>query len=203
MIAAFERAEGMRPMYRRHQSKSELLRVLQEAQDERFVCRCGFFYDGSYEFCYVLGHSELLICFAREDDFLLDGFVIRELSDLRFIQRDEGLGDLICRECGLPDQLQFLPIDLSSWETVFRSLQRLGRMIIVENDLPDKGFFRMGYVTDVTQAYIAFRSVDADGVWTEHVMIAYDTITSVTFGDRYSSTWQKYLSAHSDAETQK
>ena len=179
------------------------MRVLRAAQAERFLCECAFSYDEGHWYCYVLGSSDRLICFAVEDDFLLNGFVIGKLSDLRLAKPCGALFDRMCRECGLPDQLQFLPIDLSSWETVFRSLQRLGRMIIVENDLPDKGFFRMGYVTDVTQAYIAFRSVDADGVWTEHVMIAYDTITSVTFGDRYSSTWQKYLSAHSDAETQK
>ena len=187
-------------MYRGHQSKSELLHVLRQAQGERFLCKCGFSYDESYEFSYVLGYSDRLIFLAREDDFLLDGFEIRKLSDLRLMERDESLSDLICRECGLPDQLPSLSIDLSSWETVFRGLQQSGRMIIVENNFPDKDFFHMGYVTDVTQAYIAFRSVDADGVWTEHVMIAYDTITSVTFGDRYSSAWQKYLSAHGQTD---
>ena len=99
----------------------------------------------------------------------------------------------------MPGQLKPLQIDLSSWESVFCGLQRLGRMIIVENNIPGKDFFQMGYVTDVAQSYIVFRSVDAEGVWTDHVMIAYDAITSVTFCDRYSATWQKYLSAHGQA----
>ena len=181
------------------QSEAELMRVLRAAQAERFLCECAFSYDECHRYCYVLGSSDRLICFAVEDDFLLNGFVIGRLSDLRLAKPCGALFDRMCGECGLPGQLKPLQIDLSSWESVFCGLQRLGRMIIVENNIPGKDFFQMGYVTDVAQSYIVFRSVDAEGVWTDHVMIAYDAITNVTFCDRYSATWQKYLSAHGQA----
>ena len=143
------------------QSEAELMRVLRAAQAERFLCECAFSYDEGHWYCYVHGSSDRLICFAVEDDFWLNGFVIGRLSDLRLAKPCGALFDRMCRECGLPGQLKPLQIDLSSWESVFCGLQRLGRMIIVENNIPGKDFFQMGYVTDVAQSYIVFRSVDA------------------------------------------
>ena len=126
------------------QSEAELMRVLRAAQAERFLCECAFSYDEGHWYCYVLGSSDRLICFAVEDDFLLNGFVIGRLSDLRLAKPCGALFDRMCRECGLPGQLKPLQIDLSSWESVFCGLQRLGRMIIVENNIPGKSLFSDG-----------------------------------------------------------
>lgn len=94
------------------------MRVLRAAQAERFLCECAFSYDEGHWYCYVLGSSDRLICFAVEDDFLLNGFVIGRLSDLRLAKPCGALFDRMCRECGLPGQLClcksiFLPGSLS------------------------------------------------------------------------------------------
>ena len=87
-------------------------------------------------------------------------------------------------------------IDLTSWKTVFDSLKNMNLFLIVEHEEidDDYSFFYIGYITEVKDSFLLFRHFDADGVWYDPIEIYYREITSVTFNDRYSKTWQKYLS---------
>jgi hypothetical protein len=65
-----------------------------------------------------------------------------------------------------------------------------------KNENDDKGdcFFYVGYISKIKKSSIFFSAIDADGIWYDDIEIIYSKITSVTFCDRYSTTWQKYLS---------
>ena len=162
------------------------------------LCRCYFSYGLNCWFFYLFGLSEELMLGAQEDDFLLDGFQIRRLSDLRCVEEEEYLCARINEVNGLLSDVEKPPIDLSSWKNVFESLKQMGLMIIVENEYEKGGFFRLGYIDDVKPSHIVFTAYDADGQRTDNMLIFYDNISSVTFGDRYSVTWHKYLSARSE-----
>ncbi|MDE6656165.1 MAG: hypothetical protein K2J85_04155, partial [Anaeroplasmataceae bacterium] len=65
--------------------------------------------------------------------------------------------------------------------------------IIIQDEIEED--FYMGYIDKIKKSSIHFHCVDADGVWYEGD-IPYFCITSVTFNDRYSKTWQEYLIKH-------
>ena len=176
-------------------AREDSLQLLREAVGTYLLCRCYFTYDPNYWYFYLYGISDKLMLGAEEDDFLLDGFQIRRIADLRSVEKKDDLCVRINEENQLLSGVKKPAVDLSSWETVFKSLQTMNCMIIVQNDHTKRkgGVFHLGYVTGVEQSHIIFTSFDADGKRTDDIFIDYDTITSVTFGDRYSTTWQKYL----------
>lgn len=176
--------------------KSDKINLLHDALCTYQLCRCYFEYDPNYWYFYILDHTDKLLFGVEEDDFMLDGFQIRKISDLKKIEIKNDLCMKINEEINLLANISKPPVDLSSWKTVFESLNALNVYLIIENENTDKDedFFYLGYITAVNDSYIVFSSVDADGEWYDNIKIPYSKITSVTFNDRYSKTWQKYLS---------
>ena len=176
-------------------NKSEKIDILQNSLGTYNLCRCCFSYDENYWYFYILNYSEKLLLGIKEDDFILDGFQIRKISDLKRIEVNDDICAKINEENKLLENIKEPEINLSSWKAVFESLKALNILIIVENENIDKGnrFFYVGYVRKIKKSSIIFSAIDADGVWCDDIEIKYSKITSVTFGDRYSTTWQKYL----------
>ena len=154
-------------------------------------------YDPNELYFYVLDVAENLFLCVEEDDFMLDGFQIRKISDLKKLEIDDTISQKINEENRLLKGVRAPEIDLSTWKSVLESLKPLDTLIIVENEKDsDNGFFHMGYVTEIQKKFVVFSAVDADGIWYENIKIPYSQITSVTFNDRYSQTWQRYLQKH-------
>ncbi len=177
-------------------NKTDKINILWDSIGTYNLCRCFFTYDSYYWYFYILDHSDKLLLGIEEDDFILDGFQIRKISDLKKVEIKDGLCPKMNEENQLLAEVKKPEIDLSSWRTVFESLDALKCFLIVENEKPEKDdkFFYLGYIKEIKKSCVVFSSVDADGIWTEHVIIPYSKITSVTFKDRYSTTWQKYFS---------
>lgn len=178
--------------------KSDKISFLHDSIGTYKICRCYLNYDPNYRYYYILDVSEKFLLGIEEDDFILDGFQIRKISDIGQLEIKDDLCKTINEENKLLDGVNKPQIDLSSWESVFESLKQLNIFIIVENDYADEDdkFFYMGFVTEIKKSYIVFSAVDAEGEWYENIEISYSEISSVTFNDRYSKTWQKYLSEH-------
>lgn len=177
-------------------NKTDKINILQNSIGTYNLCRCFFIYDPNYWYFYILDHSDKLLLGIEEDDFMLDGFQIRKISDLKKVEIKDDLCLKINEENQVLADVKKPEIDLSSWRAVFESLKALKSFLIVENEKTEKddNFFHLGYIKDIKDSCVVFPSVDADGEWTENVIIPYSKITSVTFNDRYSKTWQKYLS---------
>ncbi|MDE6868640.1 MAG: hypothetical protein K2J83_05840 [Clostridia bacterium] len=176
--------------------KSDKMNLLHEAKGTYQLCRCYFKYDPNYWYFFILDHSDKLLFGVEEDDFMLDGFQIRKISDLKKIEIKNDICMKIIEEENLLSNVSKPPVDLSSWKSVFASLNALNVYIIIENEntVEDEGFFYLGYVTAIKDCCVIISSVDANGEWFDDIKIPYSKITSVTFNDRYSKTWQKYLS---------
>jgi hypothetical protein len=179
-----------------YMNKSDKICILHNSIGTYNLCRCYFNYDDNYWYFYILDYSEKFLFGIEEDDFLLDGFQIRKISDLKKIEVKDDICVSINEEKKLLENIKKPEIDLSSWKAVFESLKALNILIIVENENDDKGdcFFYVGYISKIKKSSIFFSAIDADGIWYDDIEIIYSKITSVTFGDRYSTTWQKYLS---------
>ena len=87
-------------------------------------------------------------------------------------------------------------MDLSDWYSVFLSLQKMGKNIIVEKESldDDEWEFAIGRIEKVLKNKVLFRHFDADGIWQdEPYEILFSQITTVTFGSRYVEVFSKYV----------
>ncbi|MDE6441645.1 MAG: hypothetical protein K2L12_02705 [Clostridia bacterium] len=178
--------------------KSDKIDLLRNSIGTYNLCRCFFDYNPDYWYYYVLDVSDKLFLGIEEDDFLLDGFEIRKISNLKKVEIKDDICVKINDENKILANVDAPKIDISSWKAVFECLKALDIIIIVENEITDRGedFFLIGRILDVKASHVAFSSFDADGIWDNDIQIPYSKITSVTFNSRYTKNWQEYFSKH-------
>lgn len=176
--------------------KTDKINMLQNAKGTYDICRLYFNYDPEYWYYYVLDVSDKFVLGIEEDDFILDGFQIRKISDIKKIEIKDDICPKINRENKILEGVVKPPIDISSWKSIFETLKPLDKLIIVQNEREDEEYFCLGYVTEIHKSFIIFSFVDAEGEWYDNEQIPYSDITSITFNDRYSRTWQKYVTEH-------
>lgn len=172
--------------------KSKMLKRLRTLMNSYNFGRCYFKYGVYYRYFYILDCTEKLFLGAEEDDFLLNGFHVRRISDMKKIEIKDDLCVKINKENKLLENTEKPDIDLSSWKKLFKSLKKLNCFIIIENEYTD--MFYIGSIEKVKKNSVVFDPFDADGIWFDSVEIPYKKITTVIFGDRYSKAFQEYLS---------
>ncbi|MDE6047229.1 MAG: hypothetical protein K2F56_01225, partial [Anaeroplasmataceae bacterium] len=165
--------------------KIDKINFLKNSKGTYNLCRCYFNFDSYYYYFYIVDYSDKFLFGVEEDDFCLDGFQIRKISDLKKIELKDDLCIKILEEKHQLTDLEVPKINLSSWKTILESLKLLNIMIIIQDEI--EGDFYMGYIDKIEKSSIHFHRVDADGVWYEGD-IPYSCITSITFNDRYSKT---------------
>lgn len=173
--------------------KIDKINCLKDSKGTYNLCQCYFDYSAYYIYFYILDYSDKFFLGAEEDDFCLDGFQIRKISDLKKINLKEDLCIKILEEKQPLANLEIPKINLTSWKTILESLKPLNVLVIIQDEIEED--FYMGYINKIEKSYIHFRHVDANGIWYEDD-IPYSCITSLTFFDRYSRAWQEYLSGH-------
>ena len=138
--------------------------------------------------------GERLFLSANEDDFILDGHTVRRFKDIRKVQAKDDKCDEILRSEGIVVSTPEVEID--NWRTVFQSLKKTGKNIIIEKeDLDyDNTEYVIGKIADIHKKFAYVYHFDADGIWEEKpYRIPFDEITSVTFGSRYVEIFSKYI----------
>lgn len=171
--------------------KSKKLKRLRVLLNSYNFGRCYFKYDVYYRYFYILDCTEKIFLGAEEDDFLLNGFHIRRISDMKKIEIKNDLCVKINRENNLLENIEKPDIDLSSWNKIFKSLKKLNCFIIIENEY--LGMFYIGSIEKAKKNSVVFHPFDADGIWFDSVEIPYRKITNVIFGDRYSKGFEEYF----------
>lgn len=140
--------------------------------------------------------SEKLFLGAREEEFQLNGCSIRRMQDIEKVNiLDDFCGNISIREAGA-DASKVPEVDISDWFGAFTSLEKLGKIIIVEKEsLHEKSnMFAIGKIEKVCHKHVCLRYFGPDGIWDdEQWKIPYDDITSVTIGSRYAEVFSKYL----------
>ena len=170
--------------------RSRIMKNLKKACGTYDYCRFDLKYE-SLLYNYVLDFNEKLCLCACEDDFIIDGYEIYRLRDMESVKLVNNATVEINRQNGILDGLELPKIDISSWRTVFESLEKTGFYITVRNEY--RGFFRIGKIKRVKKSGVIFKSFDGDGVWQPKMKISFSDITLVQFGNRYSTFWGEYL----------
>lgn len=175
--------------------KSKKLEIISSAKGTYDLCRCYFDYDERYWYFYILDCSEKFLFGTEEYDFLLNGFQIRKISDLKKVEKKNDLCVKINREKGILDNINAPTVRLTSWYEIFSSLNGAVKYLIVENEHSKKNgpYFYIGRIKKIKRSSVIISPFDADGVWFDDVELPFSEITSVTFGDRYSEGFGEYL----------
>ena len=171
--------------------------LLTDAIGQQKIANVYMVYDKNYFNLIPLKLSEQLFLAVNEDDFILDGFRISRLRDIKKIHIKNDKCDEIVRNEGLFHSLHIPEINIESWQTEFESLREMGKNVIVEYETPDgeNSDLTIGRIDRVYKSCLYIYHFDADGIWqTDPYRIPYTEVTSVTFDSRYVNVFSKYIS---------
>ena len=172
--------------------KQDKIDIIQTGINNTLICRCYFTYDSYYSYCYPIEVNSKFLLGQEEDDFLLDGYSIRKISQLSKVVVKDDKCNKINKKFGITNQVKNPNIDISNWKSIFESLKELNTYIIIEDEINDE--FAIGIIEKVFDNKLYFRSFDADGIWDEDVIeFKYSHITSVSWDTRYANYWKRYL----------
>lgn len=175
--------------------KSDIKDIVEKAINPRGLCQVLMKYNTYYELGFPIAVSDKLFLVANEHDFILDGFTINRFRDVKEAQIVEDKYLEIAKGEGLVDSIEIPDINISDWYSVFVSLQKRDKNIIVENEYDEDSFFAIGRINKVTKTKVYLEHFDADGIWEKELWgIPFTQITSVSFGTRYVEIFSKYIS---------
>ena len=147
---------------------------------------------------FILGLSKKFVFLQLDYDFMLDGFAIFRLDDFDSIRHSsyERTQRKIFKTEGLLDNGfgfdKHLP--LTSWTDIFKTLKKYNYHVIVENINKDYLDFWIGEIKSVTDKSVSIHNYNPDGELDDKPKnIKFETISVLKFGDRYSTTFRKYL----------
>jgi hypothetical protein len=91
-------------------------------------------------------------------------------------------------------------IDLTSWQTIFKGLKGFDYHVIIECEALKEPVFTIGPIRRLSKSNVQVQYYSPAGILEEKLSsVTYKDITIVTFGDRYTTTFRKYLSASGNA----
>lgn len=146
---------------------------------------------------YIVDYSANFVLLQETSDFDVCGYLVisvQTISDIRFNNNDKYY-DKIMQWEGLKDKIENkYKIDLSSWETILRSIKNAGFNVLIQNEAPTEPTFDIGPITEITDAFVYIRYFNASGLLNdEPSKIDLNQITIVKFDDRYINVFSKYL----------
>lgn len=146
---------------------------------------------------YILDYSNDFILMQEESDFMLLGFWIFEsskITNFRYNKNDKYY-DKILESEGLKNDLKIkTKVNLENWETIFISLKKAKKHIIVECENPKIDEFIIGEIINIKPKSVSILYFNAEGVLDKKpTEVKFKNITKVTFDDRYIDIFSKYL----------
>ncbi len=139
--------------------------------------------------------NERFILGQEENDFQLDGYHIRKISDAVRAEVKDDLCEQINVWNGVVNEIRNPDIDITSWLSVFRSPVLRDKMIIVEDE--HHGDFVLGRIIKACARYVLLESIDANGmIQDELYRFPYAQITHLSWDTRYSENWHRYMKSH-------
>ena len=146
---------------------------------------------------FVLGCTSNFVLIHIAEDFHLDGCQILRIPDIKFIRHSSSdrVMDKIFKAEGEKKKIGLdFDIDLTNWQSIFRSLKVIGENIIVEGEDPDLDEFIIGKIKRVNPKSVSLLNFDGSGLWDEMTTSCpYDEITSMKFRCEYINIFSKYV----------
>ncbi|MEO1513847.1 MAG: hypothetical protein AAFV95_02505 [Bacteroidota bacterium] len=145
----------------------------------------------------LLQNSEDFLLLQVEEEFHLNGYAIirkdrfdgvQRSESERFLQKILTKEGITATEHGLSQKLS-----LQSFQAIFNDLQQSKQFVIVECEDLKEPSFTIGEIEKTSKKSVGIRYVSPEGlIDRKPTKIAYEDITLIRFGDRYSSLFRKY-----------
>jgi hypothetical protein len=146
---------------------------------------------------YVLDYSDKFVLMQEVFDFAVGAYYVFPLSTvskIRFCKTDKYFTNILAAEGEADNCKNRHEIDLSNWESVFKSIQSTGLSVIVENENPNDETFDIGPITKVTKKAVFVRYFNSTGLLNrEPSRLEWNRITVARFDDRYANIFSKHL----------
>jgi hypothetical protein len=146
---------------------------------------------------YVVDLSNDFVVIQETDDFKLLGFnifPIKQIIKVRYNNHDRYYDKIMDWEkekdfIGLKTK-----IDLTSWQSIFKTFQQYGMNIIVECENSEIGTFTIGSVQRVTKDAVYILYFDASGfIDAKPTRVDFKNISKIMYDNRYIDIFSKYL----------
>ena len=176
--------------------KFEINAVLEEACRQTLLCHMFLKADPNCYSAFPVKAGEDLFLYMDEQDFRLDGYVVRRLKDIVEINSKVDITNDILENEGVTSQVEKLDIDISSWDGVLRYLSHGRKNAIFESEDRNSGNidYVIGRIEKTDDRYLYVRGFDTNGNWEEKpTRIAFSELVSISFGTRYVEVFSKYL----------
>lgn len=145
---------------------------------------------------YVLDFTDDFALIHQTDDFHLDGFAIVPLKTIKKVRHSEfeDMYEYIMKKENYLDELGIhYTIDLTNWQTIFKSIEGNEKFVIIECEQLWIGRFLLGKLTKAKKKKVEMLYLEANGVFDEYVTEQkYKEITIVRFDEIYINLFQKY-----------
>ena len=149
------------------------------------------------KFGFVIDFNDDFVILQETDDFEVCGYSvipINTISKVRFNNNDKYYDKIMHCERLTDKIVKKHNINLSNWESIFKSIKKLNLNVIIENENPNENSFDIGPITKVSKDAVYIRYFNAQGLLnTEPSKIIWSKITTVKFDDRYINIFSKYL----------
>lgn len=146
---------------------------------------------------YIVDFSNNFVVIQETDDFKLMGFNVLPLKDfktIRYNNNDRYYDKIMSLENQKNDIGIKTKIELTEWKTIFNSLRKAKKNIIIECENPEIDSFIIGPIKRITDKNVYIQYFNALGYLDEkYTKIEYENISKITFDDRYIEIFSKYL----------
>lgn len=146
---------------------------------------------------YIVGYSKDFIILQETDDFRLCGYLaipVAHIVEVRYDKNDKFYDKIMILEKEIDNVSLPHKIDLSNWQTLFKSIKGTGLNVIVECEDPEIDTFIIGLIVKTTKKLVYILYFSATGIIDEEpTSIDYNSITKVMFDDRYINVISKYV----------
>lgn len=183
---------------------NETAAVIKSCISPSAICKVMFEYQQYEEFFFPVALSDELFLSVSERDFRLDGFTVRQLSDVVSAASIKGTYLKIHQAEGNLSRLSIPPINIKSWRHAFNSILASSEIISIEGYMPNSvnKYFIVGRVLAAGEQGIRFRTFDGSGTWAENpITVPYKNIFSMTFGSSYITTYAKYVKPYPEIKS--
>ena len=147
---------------------------------------------------FILDMSKGFLFLQLDYDFMLDGYAIIRLGDfdsLRLSSYERTQRKIFNAEGIFSTSYGFdKPLPLTNWTDILKTLKSYDLHVIIENI--NKGYldFWIGEIKNVSDKSVRIHNYNPDGLFDDKPKnIKLDNISIITFGDRYSTIFRKYL----------
>ena len=88
--------------------KEEINNIINSCLNTYDICKINFKYSNYSVYYYLIDQSDQLFYSLEEDDFITDGFEIRQKKDIKYIEKQDSVCSLINKENQILKNIIFL-----------------------------------------------------------------------------------------------